>query len=273
MVAAAPRRFIAVSSDGLEIAAQEWGNPAGVEVLFLHGFCQSHLSWRHQVTDATLAATCRMITFDLRGHGATGGPHDRSGYEADRLWADDIAAVAAAAGMRRPYLVAWSYAGRVVSDYLRTRGETDIAGINYVDASCAYGAEHFGPNIRYVGKMRASNDADRAAATRAFLTACFEIQPTADDFDALLSVSMSVPADIRNLILDRPADTMDAMADVTVPVLVTHGRKDSIIAEPMARQIAATVRDARLSFYDDIGHSPFWEDPRRFNAELKAFVQ
>jgi pimeloyl-ACP methyl ester carboxylesterase len=41
----------------------------------------------------------------------------------------------------------------------------------------------------------------------------------------------------------------------------------------MARQIAATVRDARLSFYDDIGHSPFWEDPRRFNAELKAFVQ
>ena len=31
--------------DGLTISAQEWGNPAGPEILFIHGFSQSHLSW------------------------------------------------------------------------------------------------------------------------------------------------------------------------------------------------------------------------------------
>ena len=31
--------------DGLSISAQEWGNPAGPEILFIHGFSQSHLSW------------------------------------------------------------------------------------------------------------------------------------------------------------------------------------------------------------------------------------
>src|SRR3979409_2590312 len=28
--------------DGLTISAQEWGNPAGAEILFIHGFSQSY---------------------------------------------------------------------------------------------------------------------------------------------------------------------------------------------------------------------------------------
>ena len=39
--------------DGLTISAQEWGNPAGPEILFIHGFSQSHLSWMRQ-TDGEL---------------------------------------------------------------------------------------------------------------------------------------------------------------------------------------------------------------------------
>ena len=40
--------------DGLTISAQEWGNPSGPEILFIHGFSQSHLSWMRQV-DSDLA--------------------------------------------------------------------------------------------------------------------------------------------------------------------------------------------------------------------------
>ena len=35
--------------DGLTISAQEWGNPAGPEILFIHGFSQGHLSWIKQM--------------------------------------------------------------------------------------------------------------------------------------------------------------------------------------------------------------------------------
>jgi len=52
--------------DGLTISAQEWGNPAGAEILFIHGFSQSHLSWMRQV-DSDLAKEFRIVTYDLRG--------------------------------------------------------------------------------------------------------------------------------------------------------------------------------------------------------------
>ena len=42
------QKFKAISvktPDGLTIAAQDWGNPNGPEIIFVHGFSQSHLSW------------------------------------------------------------------------------------------------------------------------------------------------------------------------------------------------------------------------------------
>ena len=54
--------------DGVSVAAQEWGYPDGPEILFIHGFSQSHLSWSRQFT-SELAKSFRMITYDIRGHG------------------------------------------------------------------------------------------------------------------------------------------------------------------------------------------------------------
>jgi hypothetical protein len=50
--------------DGLTISAQEWGNPAGAEILFIHGFSQSYLSWMRQV-DSDLAKEFRIVTYSL----------------------------------------------------------------------------------------------------------------------------------------------------------------------------------------------------------------
>jgi pimeloyl-ACP methyl ester carboxylesterase len=68
--AAAPkfRPFTVQTPDGVMISAQEWGNPNGAEILFIHGFSQSHLSWLRQVT-SELANSFRMITYDICGHG------------------------------------------------------------------------------------------------------------------------------------------------------------------------------------------------------------
>src|SRR5437588_7816627 len=66
------QKFKAVSvktPDGLTLSAQDWGNPNGPEILFIHGFSQSHLSWIKQVTNNDLAKEFHMVTYDLRGHG------------------------------------------------------------------------------------------------------------------------------------------------------------------------------------------------------------
>jgi non-heme chloroperoxidase len=56
------------------ISAQDWGNPDGPEILFIHGFSQSHLSWIKQVTNSDLAKEFHMVTYDLRGHGNSDKP-------------------------------------------------------------------------------------------------------------------------------------------------------------------------------------------------------
>ena len=81
--------------DGTRLAVYEWGDPAGPEVVLIHGFAQSHLCFAPQF-GATLVRHCRVVAFDMRGHGASAQPADPSAYQGSRVWADDIAAVLAA---------------------------------------------------------------------------------------------------------------------------------------------------------------------------------
>src|SRR6266446_6477376 len=112
--------------DGLSISAQEWGNPSGAEILFIHGFSQSYLSWMRQV-DSDLAKEFRLVTYDLRGHGNSDKPLDPARYRDSRAWGDEVQAVIDAAGFKHPVLVGWSYAGRVISDYIATHGASALA--------------------------------------------------------------------------------------------------------------------------------------------------
>ena len=66
--------------DGLTISAQDWGNPTGPEIVFIHGFSQSHLSWIKQVT-SELAKEFHMVTYDLRGHGNSDKPFEPERYK------------------------------------------------------------------------------------------------------------------------------------------------------------------------------------------------
>jgi pimeloyl-ACP methyl ester carboxylesterase len=69
-----------------------------------------------------------------------------------------------------------------------------------------------------------------------------------------------------------PAAVHAAFAKITVPVLVTHGRRDALILPRAAEMTAAAIKGATISFYDDCGHAPFYEDAERYNGELAAFA-
>ena len=61
------RPFVVKTPDAVNISAQEWGNPNGKEIVFIHGFMQSHLSWTKQVRDPELARQFRMISTIFAG--------------------------------------------------------------------------------------------------------------------------------------------------------------------------------------------------------------
>jgi non-heme chloroperoxidase len=258
--------------DGLTISAQEWGNPAGPEILFIHGFSQSHLSWMRQV-DSDLAKEFRIVTYDLRGHGNSDKPLDAARYRDSKAWGDEVQAVIDAAGLKRPVVVGWSYAGRVISDYLATHGAGQLAGINFVDAPIKADPALIGENLKNLPLMASEDLVTSIAATRTFLHGCFSRQPGADDYETMLAFNMMVLPKVRAGLSGRPLDATETMSKLKLPVLVTHGAEDRNAKLGAGQYTASVIPGAKLSVYDGIGHSPFYEDAPRFNAELAAFVR
>jgi pimeloyl-ACP methyl ester carboxylesterase len=264
------------SPDGVRLAAYEFGNPQGPAILFLHGFAQAALSWDRQLRDPALAREFRMIAIDLRGHGMSSKPEGDAFYKPGQVWADDVRSVITELGLQRPVLVGWSYAGRVLGDYLTAYGAGALAGINYVDASSALGDPAFlGPDVGLLGPqaMLAPGIDGFIEGTIRFLRSCFATQPEPADFQTMLAFNMLAPHYVRAGLAGRPAEYAAVLKTLQLPVLVTHGEKDRILDTRMARFTAATVPGARLSLYPDSGHAPFWEEPARFNRELVEFVR
>jgi non-heme chloroperoxidase len=259
--------------DGLTISAQDWGNPNGLEILFIHGFSQSHLSWIKQVTSGDLAREFHMVTYDLRGHGNSDKPLEPERYKTGKYWADELQAVMDATGLKRPVLVGWSYAGRVMADYLTIHGPAKLAGLNYVDAGQKGDPSFFGPNLRNLPLMASEDLATNIAATRAFLHDCFSIQPSQEEYEVMLAFNMMVPPKVRLGMSNRPLQVDDMLRSLRLPVLVTHGAEDKNSNLIAAEYTAKMIPGAKLSVYQGIGHAPFFEDALRFNAELAAFVR
>jgi pimeloyl-ACP methyl ester carboxylesterase len=258
--------------DGLTISAQQWGNSNGPEILFIHGFAQSHLSWMRQV-DSELVKEFRIVTYDFRGHGSSDKPLDLTRYRDSKAWGDEVQAVIDAAGLTRPVLSGWSYAGRVIADYVATHGAGKLAGINFAGSSIRADPEMVGDNIQNLALMNSEDLITNIAATRSFVHGCFSKQPTADDFETMLAFNMMVPPAVRSGMFGRPYDATAMMSKLKIPVLVIHGTEDRNIKVGAAHYTASVIPGAKLSVYEGIGHGPFYEDAQRFNAELAAFVR
>jgi pimeloyl-ACP methyl ester carboxylesterase len=265
------KTFKVQTPDGVSIAAQEWGNPDGPEILFIHGFSQSHLSWSRQFGGG-LTKSFRLITYDIRGHGSSDKPLEAVYYRDHKRWAGELKTVMETAKLRKPILVGWSYGGRIIAEYLMAYGDKNIAGINFVGAFLKVDNQTRGPATPTVLKMASEDVAENIENTIAFLKFCTARPLPADELQTMLAYNMMVPAKIRGHLLKRPEPYEDALKKITVPVLVTHGLEDRVALLPVARYTATVVSHAQLSLYEGVGHMPFWEATPRFNRELAEFV-
>jgi non-heme chloroperoxidase len=265
------KTFKVQAPDGVMIAAQEWGNPDGPEILFIHGYSQCHLSWLRQF-DSELANSFRMITYDLRGHGGSDKPLDAVFYRDHERWADEVKAVLEAATLKKPVLVGWSYGGRIIAEYLMDYGDKNIAGINFVGAFTKVDRATLGPATPAVLKMASENLSENIENTLLFLKSCTARPLGPDELQVMLAYNMTVPPQIRCHLLGRPGPYEDALKKVTVPVLVSHGVEDRLALLPMAGYTASVITHAQSSIYESVGHMPFWEAAPRFNRELAEFV-
>ncbi len=267
----AQKPMMVAGGGGTKIAMYEYGDPSGPEILLVHGFSQSHLSWSKQY-NSPMMQKFRMVAIDLRGHGASEKPTNAESYNNSKVWADDINAVIKAKNLKKPIVVGWSYGGFIISDYVREFGDSNLGGIDFVGALTQLGTEdaknHLGPGLEPVGRMLDPRQEINIPATVQFLKLATAAPLSAEEFQQAFAYNMAVSPEVRLGLLSRKIDGNDALAKITVPVLISHGQKDVVVLLASGDYIAGKIKQAKKSYYPDAGHLPFMEDPERFNREL-----
>lgn len=268
-------RRTVTSVDGTQLAVQQWGNPDGSPILFLHAFGMGHWAWWHQ-TGSALAQSYRLITFDHRGHGDSDRPAEAAHYADGKLFADDIAAVIAELGLVRPAVVAWSMSGALFGDYLAVHGDANIGAITLIGAVNALG----GPMMEsgQLGSIFADPLAmaihDPATEVAGFAHVNRGLTTDAVDADLAARIeasSLKLPVAARGAILMRDADHLPAYAATTVPMLILHAEGDSIVSIAAAERMIMARPDAKFLRLDRAAHAPHWEQADLINNILPEF--
>ena len=259
---------------GIELHVDETGPEDGRPILFIHGYTQSRLSWDNQM-HSDLAEEFRLVAMDDRGHGDSEKPRDA--YDDSELWAEDVQSVIETLDLDDPVLVGWSYGGLIISDYLSVYGTDHVSGLNFVGAVSKLGTEDalavIGEDFTSLVPGFESTDAEENVETlETFIGRCVHGELDPRDRYYLLGFNAKVPPYVRTGLHSRTVTHDDDLRAIDVPTLLTHGEEDTVVLPGAAEEHAELIDTAELSWYPDVGHSPFWEAPDRFNRELREFV-
>lgn len=266
-------------ANGVPLNVVTAGDPKSPAILFIHGIGQSHYSFVRQL-ESDLADDFFLVSFDLRGHGASGKPWAADAYNQPRRWADDVAAVIAATQADRPVVVAWSYGTLVVMDFVREFGSDSLAGINLTGSLGALRPFRMpatdDPNTAEFARIRelqlSANLIDNIRANEGVTKWLTEAPLPEREHQLFNAVSLMLPAYARRAMVNRRFNNQDLEATLTLPLLLSLGEMDNPGQLIDGIEMATTYDNVSFSEYKGSGHSVFFEDPERFNAELRDFV-
>ena len=265
---------------GVPLSVVTAGDPASPPILLIHGFGQSHYSFVHQL-NSDLADDYFLVTFDLRGHGASGKPWAAEDYTEHTVWAEDVAAVVSATGIERPVVVAWSYGTMIAMDYIREHGIGDIAGIILTGGQGGLmplrmpGSDD--PDMAELGEIRVLQQspdlADNIRAGERVIDLLTASPLPERERELFRSLGLMVPAYVRRAMVHRTLDNQDLVDRLSLPVLFALGQEDNPFQLEDAAGLAASRENVSLTVYEGAGHTVFIEQPQRFNAELRRFAE
>ena len=192
-----------------EIRVDATGPEDARRVVFLHGYSQSRLSWRKQF-ESSLADQYRLVAPDLRGHGRSAKPENA--YDDATQWAADLEAVFRSANAEHPAVVAWSYGGLPLLDYLAEHGTDRIAGVNLVAAVSAIGTESATERLggEYIALMDGLTDTDAERSIEAIeglVQVCQEESPSEQELALMTGYNALCPPRVRDALRSPPAVT------------------------------------------------------------------
>jgi pimeloyl-ACP methyl ester carboxylesterase len=92
--------------------------------------------------------------------------------------------------------------------------------------------------------------------------------------DRVVSESEKLPARVWRDALGAlvAPDAVIPIDRIATDTLIVWGDKDALFSREDQAGLLKAIRGSRLVTYTGVGHSPNWEDPDRFTADLMAFL-
>lgn len=273
------------------------GDPACPAVILLHGFPESHRTWREVAP--RLADDFYLVMPDQRGFAGSDRPQDVDDYKADTL-VDDIFGLADALALSKFALVGHDWGG-AISWSAALRADPRMTRLAIINAPHPV-----------IFQKSLIEDSDQRAASQyisAFRSRMFEKAAAAMGYEALFEKSFSRHVDLRiipeeerrqyiaewsqpggltamlnwyrasKIMVPPPGATLPlpqwllkAFVKVKVPTLVIWGMQDRALLPLQLDGLDALVDDLTIVRLPDVGHFAPWEAGDKVAAALRPFL-
>ena len=266
-------------------------------VILLHGFPESHRTWRS--LEPLLSDRLRLIMPDQRGFGDSDRPQEVDAYSTDTLIAD-LFALADALGIDRFALVGHDWGGAIAWG-AAIRGDPRVERLAIVNS----------PHPLIFQKSLIEDEAQREASQyiRAFRDPHFEKFVEGIGFEAFFDKSFgkhvdleTIPAEERatyvgqwsrpgaltamlnwyraskmvvpqpGIIVDIPDLVLRAFPKIKIPVRVIWGLDDKALLPIQLEGIGEIGDDVEVFPLKGVGHFAPWEAPQQVAAALRPFL-
>ena len=269
----APTRTVDVG--GVEFAYRDLGTASDVPVVLLHHFTAVLDDWDPKVIDG-IAAHHRVIAFDNRGVGASGGSVPHTVEEMGR----DAIAFIRSLGLDKVDLFGFSLGGGVAQmvalqapDLVRRMilagtGPRGGEGIDEILKIAAIA------NLKAALTLKDSRNylffprtpAGKLAAKDYF--ARLKERKTGRDKRISLQARLAQVRAIRAAGRSEPDD----LSRITQPVFIANGDHDLMVASSHSTDMARRLPNARLTIYPDSGHGGVFQHHEKFVPAALAFL-
>jgi pimeloyl-ACP methyl ester carboxylesterase len=258
--------------DGTELAYVDVGS--GPAIVLVHGWSGS-LRWFER-NIGPLAENHRVVAFDFRGHGSS--EKTESGHTMDQ-YAQDLHDIIEGLGVERPLIAGWSMGSIVLWNYILQFGRGQAAGMVFVGQSAS---DLITPEYEH-GIMTHDDlpewihalQTDREPFVRTNMALMVKDQPTPAEHDWMTNDYLRTPAHIAAVALYAQTvhNSMPAFPKIDFPTQVHFGVDPKMYKLVHGEWLAEHIPGTELVVFSDSGHTPMWEEPAKFNAEMERFAR
>jgi pimeloyl-ACP methyl ester carboxylesterase len=255
-----------VDVDGLRIAYERAGS--GPPLVLLHGFICDSRAWGPQIEE--LPGDFDVIAWDAPGCGESSDPGEEFSMAE---YADCLAGLLHAIGVGSAHFCGLSWGGTLALEFYR-RHRARVRSLILADTYAGW-AGSLGEEAAEQRLQRCLRESEMAAGewVTQWVPDAFSGGATRELLDEYAAIMWDFhPVGFRAMSRNVAPDFREILPTIKVTTLLIWGAEDKRSPVACGEAMKDAIRGARLVVIPEAGHVSNFEQPDRFNAELRRFL-